>query len=110
MIDFASYAFNKSHAACYAVISYQTAYLKYYYPKEFMAASLTSVSDNPAKLAEYIGSLMDMGIKILPPDVNLGEGAFSVDKDGIRFGLATIKGVGKAVADSLVRERTMNGK
>ena len=110
MIDFASYAFNKSHAACYAVISYQTAYLKYYYPKEFMAASLTSVSDNPAKLSEYMGSLLDMGIKILPPDVNLGEGAFSVDKDGIRFGLATIKGVGKAVADALVRERTLNGK
>ena len=110
MIDFASYAFNKSHAACYAVISYQTAYLKYYYPKEFMAASLTSVSDNPAKLSEYMGSLADMGIKILPPDVNLGEGAFSVDKDGIRFGLATIKGVGKAVADVLVRERTLNGK
>ena len=110
MIDFASYAFNKSHAACYAVISYHTAYLKYYYPKEFMAASLTSVSDNPAKLSEYMGSLLDMGIKILPPDVNLGEGAFSVDKDGIRFGLATIKGVGKAVADALVRERTLNGK
>lgn len=110
MIDFASYAFNKSHAACYAVISYQTAYLKYYYPKEFMAASLTSVSDNPAKLSEYMGSLLDMGIKILPPDVNCGEGAFSVDKDGIRFGLATIKGVGKAVADALVRERTLNGK
>ena len=110
MIDFASYAFNKSHAACYAVISYQTAYLKYYYPKEFMAASLTSVSDNPAKLSEYMGSLLDMGIKILPPDVNCGEGAFSVDKDGIRFGLATIKGVGKAVADALVRERILNGK
>ena len=110
MIDFASYAFNKSHAACYAVISYQTAYLKYYYPKEFMAASLTSVSDNPTKLIEYMGGLADMGIKILPPDVNLGEGAFSVDKDGIRFGLSTIKGVGKAVSDAIVRERTLNGK
>ena len=110
MIDFASYAFNKSHAACYAVVSYQTAYLKYYYPKEFMAASLTSVSDHPTKLAEYIASLADMGIKVLPPDVNLGEGAFSVDKNGIRFGLSTIKGVGKAVADTLVRERTLNGK
>ena len=110
MIDFASYAFNKSHAACYAVVSYQTAYLKYYYPKEFMAASLTSVSDNPTKLIEYMGGLADMGIKILPPDVNLGEGAFSVDKDGIRFGLSTIKGVGKAVSDAIVRERTLNGK
>lgn len=110
MIDFASYAFNKSHAACYAVISYQTAYLKYYYPKEFMAASLTSVSDNPTKLIEYMGGLSDMGIKILPPDVNLGEGAFSVDEDGIRFGLSTIKGVGKAVSDAIVRERTLNGK
>ncbi|WHE87022.1 DNA polymerase III subunit alpha [Lachnoanaerobaculum gingivalis] len=110
MIDFASYAFNKSHAACYAVVSYQTAYLKYYYPKEFMAASLTSVSDNPTKLIEYMGSLSDMGIKILPPDVNLGEGAFSVDEDGIRFGLSTIKGVGKAVSDAIVRERTLNGK
>jgi len=110
MIDFASYAFNKSHAACYAVVSYQTAYLKYYYPKEFMAASLTSVSDNPTKLIEYMGGLSDMGIKILPPDVNLGEGAFSVDEDGIRFGLSTIKGVGKAVSDAIVRERTLNGK
>ena len=110
MIDFASYAFNKSHAACYAVVSYQTAYLKYYYPKEFMAASLTSVSDNPTKLIEYMGGLSDMGIKILPPDVNLGEGAFSVDEDGIRFGLSTLKGVGKAVSDAIVRERTLNGK
>ena len=110
MIDFASYAFNKSHAACYAVVSYQTAYLKYYYPKEFMAASLTSVSDNPTKLIEYMGGLADMGIKILPPDVNLGEGSFSVDEDGIRFGLSTIKGVGKAVSDAIVRERTLNGK
>ena len=110
MIDFASYAFNKSHAACYAVVSYQTAYLKYYYPKEFMAASLTSVSDNPTKLIEYMGGLSDMGIKVLPPDVNLGEGAFSVDEDGIRFGLSTIKGVGKAVSDAIVRERTLNGK
>lgn len=110
MIDFASYAFNKSHAACYAVISYQTAYLKYYYTKEFMAASLTSVSDNPVKLSEYMGSLSEMGIHILPPDVNLGESAFSVDKEGIRFGLATIKGVGKAVADSIVGEREINGK
>ena len=109
MIDFASYAFNKSHAACYAVISYQTAYLKYYYTKEFMAASLTSVGDNPIKLAEYMGSLSDMDIQILPPDVNLGEAAFSVDEKGIRFGLATIKGVGKAVADSIVRERAING-
>ena len=110
MIDFASYAFNKSHAACYAVVSYQTAYLKYYYPKEFMAASLTSVSDNPTKLIEYMGGLADMGIKILPPDVNLGEGSFSVDEDGIRFGLSTIKGVGKAVSDAIVRERTLNRK
>lgn len=110
MIDFASYAFNKSHAACYAVISYQTAYLKYYYAKEFMAASLTSVSDNLPKLVEYIGGLSAMGIRVLPPDVNFGEGAFSVDKEGIRFGLATIKGVGKAVADSIVRERVLNGK
>ena len=110
MIDFASYAFNKSHAACYAIISYQTAYLKYYYTKEFMASSLSSVGDNSAKLSEYMGSLSGMGIHVLPPDVNLGEGDFSVDQEGIRFGLATIKGVGKSLADSIVREREINGR
>ena len=80
MIDFAKYAFNKSHAAAYAVVSYQTAWLKYYYPVEFMAALMTSVIDNPAKVSEYIYSCRQMGIKILPPDINKGEANFSVDE------------------------------
>ena len=94
MIDFAKYAFNKSHAAAYAVVSYQTAYLKYYYPVEFMAALMTSVIDNPSKVSEYILSCRKMGIQILPPDINCGEGAFSVDGNSIRYGLSAIKSVG----------------
>ena len=91
MIDFAKYAFNKSHAAAYAVVAYQTAWLKYYYPVEFMAALMTSVIDNPSKVAEYIYSCRQMGIKILPPDINKGEADFSVDGGNIRYGLAAIK-------------------
>ena len=109
MLDFAKYAFNKSHAAAYAVVSYQTAYLKYYYPLEFMAALMTSVMDNADKVAEYIYACRQMGIKILPPDINVGEGNFSVDGDGIRYGLAAIKSVGVPVIEALVKEREENG-
>ena len=93
------YAFNKSHAAAYAVVAYQTAYLKYYYPVEFMAALMTSVIDNPGKVAEYIYSCRQMGIEILPPDINKGEGKFSVDNGNIRYGLAAIKSIGKPVIE-----------
>jgi len=103
MIDFAKYAFNKSHAACYAVISYQTAYLKYYYPKEFMAATMSSVIDNSSKVAEYILSCRQMGIRLLPPDVNKGESVFSVYEDSIRFGLSAIKSIGHNVAEEIIK-------
>lgn len=109
MIDFAKYAFNKSHAAAYAVVSYQTAYLKYYYPVEFMAALMTSVMDAPNKVAEYILSCRQMGIRILPPDVNLGESGFSVDGGNIRYGLSAIKSIGRPVIDALVEERRLHG-
>ena len=110
MIDFAKYAFNKSHAAAYAVVSYQTAYLKYYYTVEFMAALMTSVIDFPNKVAEYILVCRQMGIKILPPDVNCGMYGFSVDNGAIRYGLSAIKSVGRPVIESLVREREENGQ
>ncbi|MCR1842281.1 DNA polymerase III subunit alpha [Murimonas intestini] len=110
MIDFAKYAFNKSHAAAYAVVSYQTAYLKYYYPLEFMAALMTSVIDNPSKVAEYILTCRQMGIAILPPDINVGESAFSVDGDSIRYGLSAIKSIGRPVIDAIVKERSAGGK
>ena len=109
MIDFAKYAFNKSHAAAYAVVSYQTAYLKYYYPVEFMAALMTSVIDNPSKVSEYILSCRQMGIQILPPDINCGESAFSVDGTSIRYGLSAIKSVGKPVIYAIVQERKEHG-
>ena len=110
MIDFAKYAFNKSHAAAYAVVSYQTAFLKCYYPVEFMAALMTSVIENPSKVSEYILSSRRMGISILPPDVNQGESSFSVDGGAIRYGLSAIKSIGKPVIESLVEERTQRGK
>jgi len=109
MIDFAKYAFNKSHAAAYAVVSYQTAYLKYYYPVEFMAALMTSVIEMPAKVAEYIYVCRQMGIKILPPDINCGMYGFSVDNGAIRYGLSAIKSVGRPVIESIVKEREENG-
>ena len=93
MIDFAKYAFNKSHAAAYAVVAYQTAFLKYYYPKEFMAALMTSVMDNTTKVSEYILACRNMGIPILPPDINEGYSGFSVSGNGIRYGLSAIKSV-----------------
>ena len=110
MMDFAKYAFNKSHAACYAVISYQTAYLKYHYPVEFMAALMTSVIDNPTKVAEYILACKNMGIHILPPDINEGEPKFSVKDGKIQYALTAIKGVGQQVMEAVVEERNQNGK
>ena len=109
MMDFAKYAFNKSHAACYAVVSYQTAYLKYYYPVEFMAALMTSVIDNSGKVAEYIMVCRSMGIDILPPDINQGESGFSVDGKAIRYALTAIKSVGRPVIDAVVQERKARG-
>ncbi|MFR2766843.1 MAG: DNA polymerase III subunit alpha [Clostridium sp.] len=109
MIDFARYAFNKSHAACYAVVAYQTAYLKYYYPKEFFAALMTSVMDNVNKVSEYILTCRQMGIRILPPDINEGQSGFSVSGDAIRYGLSAIKSIGRNVVDEIIRERKNNG-
>ena len=110
MTDFAKYAFNKSHAAAYAVVAYQTAYLKYYYTAEFMAAMLTSVMDMTGKIAEYVYSCRSMGIQILPPDINEGESGFSAGENSIRYGLTAIKNVGKAVIDNIVAEREKHGK
>ena len=109
MMDFAKYAFNKSHAACYAVVAYQTAYLKYYYPVEFMAALMTSVIDNPKKVAEYILVCCNMGIEILPPDINEGESGFSVSGSSIRYALTAIKSVGRPVITAVVEERKERG-
>ncbi len=109
MMDFAKYAFNKSHAACYAVVSYQTAYMKYYYPVEYMAALMTSVIDNPGKVAEYILTCRNMGISILPPDINEGEAGFSVSGKAIRYALTAIKSVGRPVIESVVEERNERG-
>ena len=110
MIDFAKYAFNKSHAAAYGVVAYQTAYLKYYYAAEFMAAMLTSVMDISTKVAEYVYSCRSMGIEILPPDINEGESGFSAKGNSIRYGLTAIKNVGKNIIDGIVEEREKHGK
>ena len=109
MMDFAKYAFNKSHAAAYAVVAYQTAYLKCHFPVEFMAALMTSVIDNPSKVAGYILSSRKMGIAILPPDINKGDSTFSVDGGGIRYGLSAIKSIGRPVIDAIVEERELRG-
>ena len=110
MTDFAKYAFNKSHAAAYAVVSYQTAYLKYYYPLEFMAALMSSVMDNVTKFSEYILTCRQiMGIPILPPDINEGESGFSVSGSAIRYGLSAIKSVGKSVVDTIIADREAGG-
>ncbi len=109
MIDFAKYAFNKSHAAAYAVVAYQTAWLKYYYPVEFMAALMTSVIDNSAKVSEYVMTCRQMGIGILPPDINESEGVFSVSGSSIRYGLNAIKSVGRPVIEGVIRERNDGG-
>ena len=109
MTDFAKYAFNKSHAAAYAVVAYQTAYLKYYYPREFMAALMTSIMDNVTKVSEYILACRNMGIGILPPDINEGVSGFSVSGNSIRYGLSAIKSVGRAVVDVIISEREAGG-
>ena len=110
MTDFAKYAFNKSHAAAYAVVSYQTAWLKYYYPVEFMAALMTSCIENPSKVSEYILNCRQMGIRILPPDINRSVGNFSVEPEGIRYGMSAVKGIGKPVMDAIVEERNRGGQ
>lgn len=109
MTDFAKYAFNKSHAAAYAVVSYQTAYLKYYYPVAFMAALMTSVIDNSSKVSEYIMTCRQMGITVLSPDINEGESGFSVSGNAIRYGLSAIKSVGRPVIETIIEERRANG-
>lgn len=109
MIDFAKYAFNKSHAAAYAVVAYQTAYLKCHYPVEFMAALISSVKENAGKVSFYIQTCRAMGIQILPPDINKSEGDFSVDNDAIRYGLSAVKSVGSAVTDCIRQEVLTNG-
>ncbi len=109
MMDFAKYAFNKSHAACYAVVAYQTAYLKYYYPVQFMAALLTSVIDNPRKVAEYIVCCRNMGIEILPPDVNESSGEFGVSGNAVRYALLAIKSVGRPAIEFIYHERNNHG-
>lgn len=109
IMDFANYAFNKAHAVCYAVVSYRTAYLKCHYPREYLAALLTSVLDVPSKISEYIAEAKEMGIRVLPPDVNSSEDGFSVSGTDIRFGLAAIKNVGRAFMRQLVEERQANG-
>ncbi len=109
MTDFAKYAFNKSHAACYAVVAYQTAWLKYYYPVEFMAALMTSVIDSAKKVSEYTLTCRNMGIELLPPDINQGQSGFSVDGESIRYALTAIKGVGQSAIDDIVAERKARG-
>lgn len=109
MIDFAKYAFNKSHAACYAVVSFQTAYLKTYYPVEFMAALMTSVIDNTSKVAGYIYACKQMNIGILPPDVNESQMEFTVENGKIRFAMAAIKSLGRPTIQAILKERGVNG-
>ena len=106
MSSFASYAFNKSHAACYAYVAFQTAYLKCHYPSEFMAALLTSVLDNTDKVIEYSGECARLGIRVLPPDINISNGGFTADARGqIRFGLNAVKSVGRNLVERIVEER-----
>ena len=109
MVDFAKYAFNKSHAAAYAVISVQTAWLKYYYPVEFMAALMTSVIDNSAKAAEYLSHCKEMNIAVLPPDINAGWGEFTAEGPNVRYGLYAIKSLGRPVIDKIIEERAIGG-
>ena len=109
MMDFAKYAFNKSHAACYAYVAFQTAYLKKYYPVEFMAALMTSVMDNVGKVSQYIFASRQMGIEILSPDINLGEGNFTAGDNAIRYGLSAIKSLGRPVIEAVVAEREAHG-
>ncbi|MBR1781494.1 MAG: DNA polymerase III subunit alpha [Oscillospiraceae bacterium] len=107
--DFANYAFNKAHAVCYAIVAYQTAYFKYYYPREYMAALLTSVLGSSDKVSEYIAECKELGIPLLPPDVNESRSDFTVVPGGIRYGLVAVKGVGWGLIEAMVREREANG-
>jgi len=109
ILDFASYAFNKAHAVSYAIVTYRTAYMKRHYPSEYMAALLTSVLDNSAKVAEYIAECKEMGIKLLPPDVNESGANFTVSGGNIRYGLVAIKGIGWGLIESVERERREHG-
>ena len=109
MYDFANYAFNKAHSVGYAVIAYQTAWFKCYYPREYMAALMTSVLDSSVKISEYIAECKVMGISVLPPDLNASSDHFSVGADGIRFGLAAVKNIGRGFIQKVVQERTENG-
>jgi DNA polymerase-3 subunit alpha len=110
LLDFASYAFNKAHAVCYAQIAYETAYLKCHYPKEYMAALMTSVLDSTTKISEYIGECKELGIPLLPPDVNESDDQFTVTEAGIRFGLGAVKSIGTGFVKSLMQERSDHGK
>ncbi len=109
IVDFANYAFNKAHAVCYAVVSYQTAYLKCHYPRQYMAALMTSVLDSATKISTYIAECKDMGIAVLPPDVNHSDDNFSVEGDAIRFGLGAVKNVGRGLIRSMMRKREEGG-
>ena len=110
ILDFASYAFNKAHAVSYAIVAYRTAYMKCHYPREYMAALLTSVLDSSVKVAEYIAECRDLGIRLLPPDVNESDADFTVEGGNIRFGLAAIKGIGEKFIHQLMAERAENGR
>ena len=109
IVDFANYAFNKAHAVCYAVVSYQTAYLKCHYPQQYMAALMTSVLDSATKISGYIAECKDMGIPVLPPDINHSEDTFTVEKDAIRFGLGAVKNVGRGFIRTMVANRNTDG-
>ena len=110
MSSFATYAFNKSHAAAYATVAYRTAYLKCHFPGEYMAAQLSSVLDNTDKVIEYIGECQKMGLKVLGPDVNKSESGFIWDGEGVRFGLLAVKNLGRGIIRDIISERNMNGK
>ena len=109
IVEFANYAFNKAHAVCYAVVSYQTAYLKCHYPKEYMAALMTSVLDSATKISGYIAECKDMGIPVLPPDINHSDDHFTVEGDSIRFGLGAVKNVGRGLIRSMAAKRAEGG-
>ena len=109
MYDFANYAFNKAHSVCYAVIAYQTAWFKCYYPKEYMAALMTSVLDSSVKISEYIAECKNMGIALLPPDINESNDHFTVVPNGIRFGLAAVKNIGRGFIQQVMQERENGG-
>ena len=110
IVDFANYAFNKAHAVCYAVVSYQTAYLKCHYPRQYMAALMTSVLDSATKISGYIAECKEMGIPVLPPDINHSEDKFTVEGNAIRFGLGAVKNVGRGLIRSMVHKRTEGGQ